>query len=68
MILKTLLVMGLQRETASRGTLATYTSVRLFTLQLFSKCLNSSRLSLLSHLNSSFSVLRLLRCQSPEQS
>ena len=31
-ILKTLLVMGLQRETASRGTLATYTSVRLFTL------------------------------------
>ena len=33
--MKTLLVMGLQRETASRGALAIYTSVCLYTTTLF---------------------------------
>src|SRR5713226_2571701 len=63
---KTLLVMGFQRETASRCALAIYTSVCLLHHGSF-KCLNYSRLSLLWCLSSSFFIRCLLHYQLLEQ-
>src|SRR5260370_762203 len=64
-------LLGLQRETASRGALATQTPRPRYVfytgVAALLKCLNYSRLSLLLCLTSSFFIRRLLHCQLLEQ-